>query len=397
MYQKTLYFFTASYPFGNAESFIEDEIHSLSKYFDSIEIIPLIGTPLQTRIVPDNVIVHNPIINSKKQQYTKGLFSLTTMPLFIKDFFKSKVLFSLKALKTWFIAYVQANNIIKSNCVIEIFKKIRKEDVCYFYWGKGCNMLSALYPNKAHYVSRFHGEWDLWEETSGNYGPIRRAIAKNLDAAVFISEKGLRYFRNKYPECKTLLYPLGSIDYGLGKTSSDSFIRIVSCSTVYPLKRVPLIFQSILSLPETFKIEWTHIGGGPSFDELRNIVVQNRKDNVQVNLIGNISHDRVMEYFKNNACDLFINLSTNEGVPVSIMEAISFNIPVVATNVGATSEIVSNQVGVLVSQNPSPEEVAIAIIQVLEHKSEFEPRLYWYSHYNAALNYDEFAQYLSNL
>ena len=42
-------------------------------------------------------------------------------------------------------------------------------------------------------------------------------------------------------------------------------------------------------------------------------------------------------------CDLFVQVSSSEGVPVSIMEALSFGIPVLATNVGGVGEIVYNR------------------------------------------------------
>lgn len=393
----SLYLFTASYPFENTESFIDDELPILSQYFNKIEIVPLIGNLPQTRLVPKNVFVHTPIINSRRGQYIKGLFTFKTLPVFVKDFFVSKVFKNRKALKTWFIAYVQANNIVKSDCIRDVLKKINQDDICYFYWGKGCNMLSALYPNKAHYISRFHGEWDLWEESSGDYGPIRNQVANGLDSAVFISKKGKEYFERKYPSCKTMLFPLGSKDFGYGLKSKDTIVRVVSCSTVYPLKRVPLIFQSLLSLPDSVKIEWTHMGGGPDFDELKNLIATNKRKNISVSLKGDMSHDCVMDFFKNSPIDIFVNLSTNEGVPVSIMEAISFDIPVVATNVGATSEVVSNDVGVLVDSDPTPKDVATAIIGVLENKEKFTPRSYWETHYNATHNYNAFAQYLANL
>ena len=48
----------------------------------------------------------------------------------------------------------------------------------------------------------------------------------------------------------------------------------------------------------------------------------------------------MLDYYKNNIIDIFINLSASEGIPVSIMDAISFGIPCIATNVGGTGEIV---------------------------------------------------------
>ena len=49
-----------------------------------------------------------------------------------------------------------------------------------------------------------------------------------------------------------------------------------------------------------------------------------------------------------NDFDLFVNMSLSEGIPVSIMEAISFGIPIIATNVGGNAEIVNDETGVLI-------------------------------------------------
>lgn len=52
-----------------------------------------------------------------------------------------------------------------------------------------------------------------------------------------------------------------------------------------------------------------------------------------------------------NDFDLFVNMSLSEGIPVSIMEAISFGIPIIATNVGGNAEIVNDETGVLIPVN----------------------------------------------
>ena len=175
----------------------------------------------------------------------------------------------------------------------------------------------------------------------------------------------------------------------------DDVIRVVSCSTVYPLKRVPLIFKSLITLSQ-YKIEWTHIGAGSHFEELKTLINETGHDNVKVILAGSMTHDEVMEYYRNHHFDVFVNLSTSEGVPVSIMEAMSFNIPVVATNVGSTSEEVVPESGELISANPSVDEVAEAIIKVV-NSANYHPRAFWEKNYNADVNYERFAEMLANL
>lgn len=108
-----------------------------------------------------------------------------------------------------------------------------------------------------------------------------------------------------------------------------------------------------------------------------------------------LSHDQVMNYYKEHHFDVFINMSTNEGVPVSIMEAASFGIPIIATNVGGTSEIVQPSVGMLLSSNPTIDEICKTIEEVLS--GNYSPREFWKTHYSAEGNYKRFAQFLKNI
>ena len=97
---------------------------------------------------------------------------------------------------------------------------------------------------------------------------------------------------------------------------------------------------------------------------------------------------------------MFVNLSTTEGgAPVSIQEAISCGIPVIATNVGGNPEIVSERNGILLSPNPSPEEVAQALLMICDspetaRKMRIESRRVWEESYNADANFRAFAEQL---
>lgn len=164
---------------------------------------------------------------------------------------------------------------------------------------------------------------------------------------------------------------------------------------MYPLKRVPLLFNSLLVLSDR-KIEWTHIGAGSHFTELKKMIAETRHDHIDIILTGAMTHDEVMEYYKGHHFDVFVNLSTSEGVPVSIMEAMSFDIPVVATNVGSTSEEVVPASGELLPAHPTEEEVAKTILKVVE-SDRYKPREFWKNHYNADVNYSKYADMLVNM
>jgi len=382
-----LYFFTATFPYGQAETFIETEIIYLSKSFNKITLIPLFGNTAVRRAVPANCEVLDPVIRNKWQHYFIGLFSIISLQLFMKEFFTKKVYKNAARLKTFFIGYCTTNNLLQSKSLRKIVNEAKPEDVFYFYWGIGASyLLPYISDISVKKVVRFHGEWDLYEELSGGgYSPLRESIIQNIDRAVFISKKGCSYFNNKYPamNTKSIVSYLGTNDLGVCEKSADGIFRLLSCSGVIPLKRLSLIYKS-LQLIQNIEIEWTHIGDGVELETLKKDIESSIK-NIKVKLLGSYTHQEVMAYYKNNKIDAFINVSSIEGLPVSIMEAISFNVPVIGTDVGGSSEIVMQESGILLLANPTPKEVAEAITKI--RQQEFQPKLFWSKMFDANVNY----------
>ena len=395
---KTLYVFTNSYPYSTPENFLETEVVYLAKKFKKVVFLPFINNPGKVRSVPLNCdIINIPLSKNRFRYNICGLFHYKTVGPLTKEFFRSKVFSSSKKVKAWISSARCINNCLYNRKLQGIISGMTEEDVCYFYWGIGQCLLSIVLKGKVHLVSRFHGEWDLWEEMYGGFHSLRTEVAHNLDKAVFISKKGETYFKQRYPFASTAVYPLGTIDHGSQLDSpNDGVVRVISCSTIYPLKRVPLIFDALNALTD-YRIEWTHIGSGPDFEKLKQKVSKEKKEHLTVVMSGRMHNNEVLDFYSNHHFDMFVNLSTSEGVPVSIMEASSFGIPIIATDVGSTSEEVPEQVGELLSPNPTIQEITNAIRKIVASYSSYTPRLFWQDHYNAAKNYEAFAEMLYNL
>lgn len=389
---KNLYIFTVKFPYTKTtECFLEDEIKYLANRFDKITIIPLQKETSSPKELLVKCHVIPPVLGGHFHFLINGLFNICTIGILLRDFFKKHVYFDRIKLLSWVKCYFIANNLLNSSKLKEIRKAIKQDDVCYFYWGKWSNLLSLFWKGECKMVSRFHGEFDLWEEVYKGYVPLRRKVVESLDAAVFISSKGEAYFKSKYPQCKTFYFPLGTNDLKTTPYFASEEIRVLSCSNVIPLKRIPLIFDALLAINDR-KIKWIHIGDGSDMDYLKKTIKTKEHKNLTIVLMGAMEHKDVMSFYEKECFDVFVNLSKIEGVPVSIMEAISCDIPVVATDVGGTSEVVAKETGVLVSANPSPNEVAAAIRTVI--KLELHPRVFWNNHYNAQINYKRFTDFL---
>lgn len=106
-----------------------------------------------------------------------------------------------------------------------------------------------------------------------------------------------------------------------------------------------------------------------------------------------------MELYRKHPLDVFMNVSSTEGTPVAMMEAISCGVPVIATAVGGNQEIVSDMNGILLRSDASPEDIAKAILNFLDHPEIMTSlrkgsHTVWMEHYNAEVNFRAFAERL---
>jgi glycosyltransferase involved in cell wall biosynthesis len=116
---------------------------------------------------------------------------------------------------------------------------------------------------------------------------------------------------------------------------------------------------------------------------------------------GALSNQDVLRFYQENAVDLFINVSASEGLPVSIMEAMSFGIPVAATDVGGVGELVRPGAnGFLWPADVTPDTIADTIhhfflLSETQKKAMREAAWQtWRDRVNAEVQYPEFAQQL---
>jgi glycosyltransferase involved in cell wall biosynthesis len=283
------------------------------------------------------------------------------------------------------------------------------ENVVYTYW-LGGETLGAVLANTRRrpmrVVSRAHGH-DLYEERHDPpYLPFRNAIFRGVTAVYPVSEDGAKVLQARWPGWadRIRMARLGVADPSHDTPPShDGVLRVVSCSFLVPVKRVELLVTALACLgaqDPALRVEWTHLGDGPLSDAIQRLAENSFTPNIGARFLGHLEHREVLDYFRSNPVDVFVNVSSSEGVPVSIMEAQSFGIPVVATAVGGTPEIVSDTNGILLPKNAEVEEVARAIgafrdtgetVLVRRRKS----KEMWRERYDADRNFPNFARRLT--
>lgn len=248
---------------------------------------------------------------------------------------------------------------------LDVEEKIKKLEIdtenlfLYSFWmSRGAYAMNYIRNkndwNSVKTVTRAH-RYDLYvEKNSIGYLPFRKFINQNTDKICFIAESGKRYFEKKYPERKNkYVYRLGvSNQKGLMKIVKENkkYICIASCSSLIQVKRIDYIID-VLSKIEGVSIRWIHIGDGELLDYMKDLSLKKLGKNViQYEFLGNIENNKILKTYIEKDVDFFINLSDSEGIPVSIMEAISVGIPIIARDVGGMREIVNCSTGILLKQ-----------------------------------------------
>lgn len=411
-----LILFSASFPFvkGGDANFLSIEIQHLLRVFERVIIVP------ETLKAPQ--LVDYPGLEAVTQ-YAELLASQTPIDLFRlalssrlffqgfseKNFYKSSftawrrlTAFVGKAelLRRWLLEFLHKENLAPQDCLY------------YTYWfdnaAAGIGLIKEQYPG-VRIVSRAHN-YDVYEELYYRppFFPCRNFSLNALEKLFPCSINGVEYMQKRYPQYgyKFQSSLLGVADPGfLAKRSVDGVFRIVSCSFFRPEKRIPLLLDALVfaakKRPDQ-RIEWFHIGNGKEKDVLQEKAKRILPSSVKEFFIDYIDNQALMDFYKNNPVDVFINVSSTEGIPVSIMEASSCGIPIIATAVGGNTEIVSPRNGYLLSPTPSLEEISSACFHLMDNPAEAEvmragSRQMWQSHYNADVNFPEFAHSLRSI
>jgi glycosyltransferase involved in cell wall biosynthesis len=400
--KKSLFFFTQSYPYGNGETFIENELNFLAPFFETTYLFHKSKTE-DRREVPSNVkliYIEPPTNKSKQQTFKKNKWIFFYLVC-------NELIFSRQ--KKMFINNLKYNLSHILNCIYysdEIKKEIENLEInsSFFYsywffdWNFSLSILKSKGAIKKNYT-RAHG-FDLYENNGKpNYLPLRKFCLKNTDNVFTISHTGENYLKMLYPEFKQKIVCsyLGTKDFGINPIPViSSPLHIVSCSSVNQVKRIHSIIETLKHI--TIPVRWTHIGDGSLLQKIKEAAIK-LPGNIITDFKGSLSQMEIFNFYKNEPIDVFINCSTSEGIPVSIMEAISFGIPVIATNVGGTNEIINEETGFLIGKDFDAEELADKIVTFKKNENFTQlrnsARMYWKEHFFSDNNYSLFLNHFS--
>lgn len=402
--KKDLFLFTSEFPFGNNETFVKNEILVLSEKFQNIYLVPNTKPKAPNKAsLPSNVNVIE--LFEMKSSFKKKLSLMFLNSYFIitcllNEVLKSRQkLLALKNLKNNF--HLLVSLLFKA----EMLKAKIQSNNCVFYtfwFSTDATLLSILSKKKIinGYFSRAHG-FDLYEDNGKeNYIPFRNFQLSLVNTVFCVSKVGMKYLADLYPQFSQKIKSsyLGVFDNGANIGPGDDEIVIVSCSNIVPVKRLNLIVDALKSV--RINVKWVHFGSGYLKQKLDDEIAL-LPNNIKVEMRGQVENEEIINFYQNNSVSVLLNTSISEGLPVSMMESISFGIPIIATNVGGVSEIVNEQTGVLLDVNFQSKQLADLLNDFNNSKLnsvEFRKKIkqFYCDKFSAKVNYQEFASLLYN-
>lgn len=402
---KNLIIISSNYPWGLNEKFLADELYNFPNDNKFSEVY-LLSTPINSK--KRNLPKHIKLIKQPKSITFVDIFeSIKNLPYFLTLL---KLLLRESKIKKITIKHLFV--IYWYFCRLHIFvKSLSGNTTIYTYWFNEKTYAAALLRSSNtidRLVTRAHGYDFYYERTIENKFPFRDSLIHYIDKLYLLSAQAENYYLQKYTEkCPFEVARLGvniNIDLFNKQQSNEkktNELHFITCAFYSELKRINYIFDCLCSYAmanQNKLIKWTYIGAGAEattvLKNFTNILKRKSIANFQLTLPNQQDYTFIKNCYENIWYDAFILLSKTEGVPVSVMEAMSYGIPCITNDVGGLPDIVDDTCGALLNFGIEINQIKDAIEKLTSPKNANSYRIKAYrkilEKYNAAINYPLF-------
>mgnify|MGYP001773361438 CR=1 FL=1 len=350
-------YITSTLPFGPGEAFLYPEVRELLRRGVEVQVVPMHPRgPLvhpEAREIVDQVVAE-PLLSWRTLRGAFGMF--LRAPL--------KALSALRLLLTPNPRHLLKNLAVypKGLWLGGLALELKAGHI-HAHW-------AATTASMAMVASAVSGvPWSLtahrWDVVENN---LLRRKAKRACFFRCISEKTREMALERgVPGEKTLVLHLG-VRLPSGPTNQsppgqrERYVVLCPASFI-PIKGHLYLIEAMKLLPA--RVELWLAGEGELRTEVEKQVVELGLSD-RVRFLGFLSHDQLLELYRKKEVDAVILPSVdlgdglNEGIPVSLIEAMSYGIPVISTNTGGIPELLQDGAGLLVPDK-DPKALAEAI------------------------------------
>lgn len=370
-------YITVKIPYGEGETFIIPEIKEVLKQGHEVVIMPF---------RPSDSIFHKDAESLRDITHHAKIFAFKVLVGFFLEFLiqplKSsaiiaKVLFNSRNFK---IALKNLTTIPKGFYASRIFRKHKVEHI-HAHWASTPSSVAyiASYLTGIQWSFTAH-RWDIAEDN---------ILKEKVQSALFartINEKGkdemINIIDDSNLENKVVVIHMGvnvpRADFSQRKNGKE--FTLVCPANLLPVKGHRYLIESCRLVADAgINFKCFFAGDGPLENNLKSLVSSLGLESY-IEFLGRVPHESLLAIYKNGETDLVVLPSIvtedgeKEGIPVALMEAMAYGIPVVSTNTGGIPELIDDNCGVLVKDKDS-KELFNAIADVLPNKDKTAERI----------------------
>lgn len=345
-------YITASYPYGSAESFIEPEIEQWEARDRTVRIVPVHGRgALRLNVVGTSELTHWPLF--RLRYVLDGLFWFFAHPRRVLSLMRDLLRAPSKLIKNM-------AGLLKAFAVAKALRASSVDHI-HAHWG-GVSSTVAMA------VSRLTGipwsltchRWDIYEDNL--------LALKSRDACFvrFISERGMRdaiSLGADAEKCVVIHMGVKVPDVLLQRRKRPANPVLMCAANLLEVKGHRFLIEAMQLLRQRgFSLRLLLCGDGPLRAQLAQQCRDRGLEDV-IEFLGHVPHDELLSLYRRGDVDLFVLPSIemsdghHEGIPVSLMEAMSYGVPVISTTTGSVDELLPVELGVTV---PGADSQALA-------------------------------------
>ena len=375
---KKIIIFTYDYPTGSSENtFIEFELSKLSEIFEKIEIIPQKNFEKNQRLKKDNISINLGL--SKKLNilnlilffFSHTLFSLKFYNeikenLFKKNFFKKLKMIMMEATQSE----------IAFNWIVKNKLDNNKNQIFYSFWSDYLlltfNKLKKIYDIKA--ISRALGSDLNGFIKDDDFVPFKDNKFKSMDKIVLLNDYQKDKFQKYSFDDQLKIAPLGVFPQKKNfneKVDLNEPITFISCGNLIEIKNNFLMidFLNKFSHQTNKKVKFIMIGDGI----LKNKILNKIKNLNNIIFEYHKHVENFVDFLNQNKIHFFLNFSSQEGMPFTIMESMSCGIPAIVSSIPPNKYLV-NKNGFIFDLNDFTNSISFTISEVnqcVENKDKY--------------------------
>jgi glycosyltransferase involved in cell wall biosynthesis len=249
-----------------------------------------------------------------------------------------------------------------------VSQKLRRWSACHVHnhigdQGGTVTMLAARLAGIGYSIT-FHG-WPVFFDVKDSRIKEKILEARFTRSISYFCRSQLMMFSGcDNPEPFKVIHCGLKLEKYLYRPPRQKIERLFCAARLSPEKGLTFAIEALrLLFDKGHDLELRLAGDGPSKTHLQALVSALQLTD-RVKFVGFLTEDEVIDQLQN--ADVFVLPSFVEGLPVSAMEALAIGVPVIATNIAGTSELVEDGKTGLLIRPSDPIALADAVVKMIE-------------------------------